>query len=100
MNKKHRVLSLLPLFALAAVPVFAQDLLPSGMTNLMESILEIFTGPFVRAILVIFLCCTAIAYGFNKDNEKMKRNCIAIGVAIAVLIGASGIVEAVWNASQ
>jgi type IV secretory pathway VirB2 component (pilin) len=87
-------------FAAAAFPLTAQALLPSGMTNLMESILEIFTGPFVRAILVIFLCCTAITYGFNKDNDKMKRNCIAIGVAIAVLIGASGIVEAVWNASQ
>jgi type IV secretory pathway VirB2 component (pilin) len=98
MKKKQWMVA--ALFAAATFPLAAQDLLPAGMSNLMESILEIFTGPFVRAILVIFLCGTAIAYGFNKDNEKMKRNCIAIGISIALLIGASGIVEAVWNASQ
>jgi type IV secretory pathway VirB2 component (pilin) len=100
MNKKHRIVSLLPLFTLAAANAFAQDLLPTGMTNLMDSILRVFTGPFVKAILVICLCGCAVAYGFNKDNEKMKRNVIAIGVAVAILCTASFIVDAIWEASQ
>jgi hypothetical protein len=40
-----------------------------------------------------------VAYGFNKDNEKIKRNCIAIGIASAMIAGASGIVGAIWSAS-
>jgi len=89
----------------AALPLFAQsgrggDIMPAGMTNLMESILNIFTGPFVKAILIICLCGCAIAYGFNKDNEKMKRNIIAIGIAIAILVAASQIVDMVWNAAS
>jgi type IV secretory pathway VirB2 component (pilin) len=98
MNKKHRIAW--PLFTLAAANAFAQDLLPAGMNNLMTSILEVFTGPFVKGILVVCLCGCAVAYGFNKDNEKMKRNIIAIGVAVAILCTASFIVDAIWEASQ
>jgi type IV secretory pathway VirB2 component (pilin) len=87
-------------FALNALPLFAADILPGGMSTLMDNILEVFTGAFVKTILIIFLCGTAVAYGFNKDNEKMKRNCIAIGIAIAILIGASAIVGAIWDASS
>jgi type IV secretory pathway VirB2 component (pilin) len=88
------------LYLAPALPLMAQDLLPSGMTSLMDSVLEIFTGTFVKTILIICLCGCAIAYGFNKDNEKMKRNAIAIGVAVAILCTASFIVEKIWDASQ
>jgi len=89
------------LFALIyATPLFAQNIMPPGMTNMAESIAEIFTGAFVRFIFIIFLCGAAVTYAFNKDNEKMKRNCIAIGVASAILMGASGIVEAIWTAAR
>jgi hypothetical protein len=85
------------LFSVA--PLFAQDLLPGGMTGLVESIIGIFISPFVQGILVICLCGCAVAYGFNKDNEKMKRNIIAIAVAIAILAGASKTVETVFGAA-
>jgi type IV secretory pathway VirB2 component (pilin) len=102
--KSFAVKKCITLFAfalLSAVSVFAQsDIMPSGMTSLMENIIGIFTGPFVQGILIICLCGCAVAYGFNKDNEKMKRNIIAIAVAIAILVAASNIVEAVWNAAQ
>ena len=88
------------LYAAPALPLAAQDLLPSGMTNLMDSILEIFTGPFVRAILIICLCGCSVAYGFNKDNDKMKRNIIAIGIAVTILCTASFIVDKIWDAAQ
>jgi type IV secretory pathway VirB2 component (pilin) len=97
--KKKRLAAFLPLLTLAAVNAAAQ-VLPSGMTNLMESVLEVFTGPFVKTILVLCLCGCAVAYGFNKDNEKMKRNIIAIGVAVALLVCAEFIVGAIWEASQ
>jgi type IV secretory pathway VirB2 component (pilin) len=74
--------------------------MPAGMTSLVESIMGVFTGPFVKTILVICLCGCAVAYAFNKDNEKMKRNVIAIGIAIGILVGASFIVGAIWDAAQ
>jgi len=83
----------------AAMPMFAQDIMPSGMQNLVDSILKIFIGDFVRAIMVICLAGCAVAYGFNKDNEKMKRNIIAIGVAIAIIVAAQSIVGAIWGAA-
>ncbi|MDR1374192.1 MAG: TrbC/VirB2 family protein [Treponema sp.] len=99
MKPQHKKLSaLLALSLWAARPLSAQ-ILPPGMEDLATSILDIFTGPFVRIILAIFLCGSAIAYGFNKDNEKIKRNCIAVGVSAAIIIAASAIVDAVWTAS-
>jgi type IV secretory pathway VirB2 component (pilin) len=88
------------LAAFSSYPLFAQAVLPVGMSTLMTQILEVFTGTFVKTILIICLCGCAVAYGFNKDNEKMKRNLIAIAVAVAILICASGIVNAIWKASQ
>jgi type IV secretory pathway VirB2 component (pilin) len=93
-----RILLTLILYALSALPLFAQEL-PAGMSSLMDTILEWFTGSFVRTILVLCLVGSAIAYGFNKDNEKVKRNMIAIGIAIALVIGSTAIVEMIWEAS-
>ncbi|MDR0513396.1 MAG: TrbC/VirB2 family protein [Treponema sp.] len=84
---------------LYSMPLFAQNIMPQGMETLAQSIVNIFTGNFVRTILIIFLCGAAVTYAFNKDNEKMKRNCIAIGVAIAIIMGASTIVDAVFTAA-
>jgi type IV secretory pathway VirB2 component (pilin) len=95
-----KILLLALFYLLSTSSAFAADILPGGMSTLMENILEVFTGTFVKTILIIFLCGTAVAYGFNKDNEKMKRNCIAIGIAIVILIGASAIVGAIWDASS
>jgi type IV secretory pathway VirB2 component (pilin) len=82
-----------------ATPMFAADIMPPGMKSLVDSILEVFTGGFVKTILIIFLAACAVAYGFNKDNEKMKRNILAIGVSIAIIVGAQWIVDAIWKAS-
>jgi type IV secretory pathway VirB2 component (pilin) len=100
MKNRLRKLAALVSLATSGAPVFAQDIIPAGMNTLMESIISVFTGPFVKSILVICLCGCAVAYGFNKDNEKMKRNCIAIGVAVALLIGASAVVNAIWAAAE
>jgi type IV secretory pathway VirB2 component (pilin) len=98
--KNFRIKFLTACFLLNAGGAYAQDLLPSGMKNLMEQIIEIITGDFAKGILIVSLAGCAIAYGFNKDNEKIKRNCIAIGVACAILACAGFIVEKVTQAAQ
>jgi hypothetical protein len=77
----------------AAFPLYAADM-PGERTDLADTIKEVISGPFVRTLLIIFLCASAVAYAFNKDNEKVKRNCIAIGVSAAIIIAAGGILEA------
>ena len=86
-------------FLFLSMPLFAQSALPAGMQSLADNILAIFTSPFLRAILAIFLCGAAVAYAFNKDNEKIKRNCIAVGIAAAILVTATTVVTAVWSAA-
>jgi type IV secretory pathway VirB2 component (pilin) len=90
----------LGLYALAALPAMAQSLVPDGMTDLTQNILGIFTGPIVKTALIIMLAACAVAYGFNKDNEKIKRNVIAIAIAIAIIGTSTFVVDAVWTASQ
>jgi len=88
------------IFLLIAVsPLFAQGLVPAGLDNVGNQIQEIFTGSLVRIILVCCFAGCAVAYAYNKDNEKMKRNIIAIGISIIIIGAASGIVELIWNAS-
>ena len=101
MKKLLKKVAFVSLYIAAAARVFATggDIMPGGMTTLAESIIEVFTGPFVKAILIIMLAGCAVAYAFNKDNEKMKRNIIAIAVAIGILVGATEIVDVIWKAS-
>ena len=79
-------------------PVFA-DIIPKGMTTLAENIRDAFTSPLVKVILGIMLCGSAVAYAFNKDNEKIKRNALAILIAAAILMTSTFIIDAIWSAS-
>lgn len=84
----------------ASVQVQAQEIVPPGMQNLMDQLLTVFTGNLVRGILILSLAGCAIGYGVWRDNEKMKRNVIAIGIATIVIMAASGIVEALMRAMR
>ena len=75
-------------------------LIPAPMTGLMEKIVSIFTGGLIKGVLICSLAGCAVAYGFNKDNEKMKRNIVAIAVACAILFAASTIIENVTAAAS
>lgn len=83
----------------AAGPLFAADLMPSGMKTLADNILETFTGAFVKTIMIIILVGCAIAYAYNKDNEKMKMKILTLLVAIGIIVGAQWIVGAIWGAA-
>jgi type IV secretory pathway VirB2 component (pilin) len=102
-TSKLKIMFLMLLFA-AAMPLFAQNELStlglSGLENFSKTIQGIFTGTIVRVILTCCLAGCGIAYGFNKDNEKMKRNLIAIAIGIAIIAAASVIVQAVFDASK
>jgi len=102
-NSRLKIIFLMLLLVTAA-PLFAQggdlgSLGLGGLENFGRTIQNIFTGSLVRVILTCCLAGCGIAYGFNKDNEKMKRNVIAIAVGIAIIAAASFIVEAVFSAS-
>ena len=58
----------------------------------LDSILNFVKSPWVKTVLIISLCASAITYAVNKDNDKVKRNCIAIGIAGIILICATSIV--------
>jgi len=87
----------------SATPLFAQDLSSLGLGGLEsfgKTIQGIFQGTLVKVILVCCLAGCGVAYAFNKDNEKMKRNIIAIGIGIAIISAAVFIVDAVFSASR
>ena len=95
----RKLIFFLLLLLAAAVPLFAQDIIPSGLNTVAGSVKAAFTSDIVKIILVCCLAGCGIAYGFNKDNEKMKRNVIAIAVAIVLVMAAQGIVDKIWSAA-
>jgi len=96
---KNSQMKILFLLLSAALPLFA-DVVPKGLTNVGNQVEEVFTGDLVRIILVCCLAGCGIAYAFNKDNEKMKRNIIAIAVGIVIVFAASEIVKTVSAAAK
>jgi type IV secretory pathway VirB2 component (pilin) len=61
--------------------------------NAAERIKDIITGDIVKIILGISLCCSAVAYAMNKDNEKIKRGALAVGIACVIIMSATAIVD-------
>jgi hypothetical protein len=101
MKKFFKKTGALLFFLLLPLPVLmaGQGVVPPGMQSLADNILAIFTSNFIRVILAIFLCGSAVAYAFNKDNEKVKRNCIAIGVSAGILVAATSLIGFIWGAA-
>ena len=100
MRKFSRKTTMFSALFFATLPlVYSQGVIPPGMQTLADNILDIFTSGFVRVILAIFLCGSALAYGFNKDNDKVKRNAIAIGIASAILVVATTLIDLIWGAA-
>jgi glycerol uptake facilitator-like aquaporin len=74
-------------------PAFAQNDAIAKMEAVSDKILGLFTGTLVRTILAIAFCCSAVAYAMNKDNQKVQRGALAVGIASVMIIAASGIVS-------
>jgi type IV secretory pathway VirB2 component (pilin) len=100
MKSSHLKFLFFMLLLCAAAPLFAQGIVPSGLNNVSSQLEEAFTGPIVRVILVCCFIGCGVAYAFNKDNEKAKRNIIAVGAGIIIIGAASGVVEVMMNAAK
>jgi hypothetical protein len=80
-----RVLFITFVLLAVSVPIYAQDIVPQYLMDTGEQIYEIFFG---RLAQIIMGCCFAgscIAYGYNKDNEKMKGKLLAVVIACGLL---------------
>ena len=82
------------IFHFFPVSAFAQV---KELDDTLTKIKDFITSPWVKTVLIISLCASAITYAVNKDNDKIKRNCIAIGIAGIILICATSIVDLVWK---
>jgi type IV secretory pathway VirB2 component (pilin) len=92
---KVRVITLALLAA--SVPLYAQ-IVPAGLTSMADEIQEAFTGDLARVILGCCFAGSCIAYGYNKDNEKMKGKLLAVVIATGLLVLSQTIIKQVWEA--
>jgi len=103
MKNLQKKIQLFVFYLTAGMPLFAAgDLGSLGLGKLetfADNILGIFGGKLIRTILICCLIACGVVYAFNKDNEKMKRNIIAIGVAILIIGAAQEIVAAFFGAA-
>jgi len=100
MNKSNLKILFFMLILAAAAPLFAADLIPPGLDNISTQLEGAFKSPLITVILIGCLVGCGVAYAFNKDNEKMKRNIIAIGIGIIIITAARGIVTAIMDAAK
>jgi type IV secretory pathway VirB2 component (pilin) len=92
-----RVLFLMFVLLAVSVPLYAQDIVPQGLQSMGESIQEAFTGDLAKVILGCCFAGSCIAYGYNKDNEKMKGKLIAVIVATGLLVISQQVIDKVWS---
>jgi len=100
MKKSQLKILFLFLLLTAAIPLFADGIVPAGLDSIGDQIKQVFTSDIITVILVGCLVGCGVAYAFNKDNEKMKRNIIAIGIGIIIIGTAQQIVEAIMDAAN
>lgn len=86
---------MLALLAVSA-PLYAQ-VVPDGLTTMAESIQEVFTGDLAKVILGCCFAGSCIAYGYNKDNEKMKGKLIAVVIATGLLVITQQVMDKLWT---
>lgn len=95
MNNSQLKVLFLFLLLTAAIPLFAQEF--TMLDSTADKILKIFTGKVVQIILVCCLIGCGVGYAFAKDNDKMKRSMIAVGVGIIIVGSASVIAKFIWG---
>lgn len=99
MIKARKKIAAVVAYGFTALSVFAADLVPAGMNTLAKTILDFFTGPIMVSIFGIVLCGSAVAFAYNKDNEKIKKTCIALFISIGLMFGATQIIGAIFEAA-
>jgi len=95
MNKLQKRITALAVLYFSVPLLFAQ--VPDRLNTMAENVLNIFTGTFFKTVFGIILCGSAVAFAYNKDNEKIKKNALAIGIAAGIIFSASNIIGMVWG---
>jgi type IV secretory pathway VirB2 component (pilin) len=98
-NMGFRVLFLMSVLLAASAPLYAQELIPQGLQDMADKVLAAFTGDLAKVILGCCFAGACIAYGYNKDNEKMKGKLLAVVVAIGLLVISQTVVNNVFTAA-
>jgi type IV secretory pathway VirB2 component (pilin) len=81
----------------ASAPLYAQDLVPAGLKSIADNVLEAFTGDLAKVILGCCFAGSCVAYGYNKDNEKMKGKLLAVIVATGLLVLTQQVMDKLWD---
>lgn len=75
----------------------ANDLIPQGLQTTAENIQEIFTGDLAKIVMGCCFAGACIAYGYNKDNDRMKGKMVAVVVATGLLVLTQQIMDKLWT---
>ena len=81
----------------AAYPLFATPPGLAGVDRAANEILNFFRGGVVRTILGICFIASCIMFAYGKDNEKMKKAAISIGIAVIAIAGATEFINWIWS---
>jgi type IV secretory pathway VirB2 component (pilin) len=92
-----RVLFLMFVLLAASASLYAQEIIPEQLTSMSTNIQEVFTGDLAKTILGCCFAGSCIAYGYNKDNEKMKGKLIAVVVATGLLVITQQVMNKLWS---
>lgn len=95
--KEIKRLLILLMMTAAAVSLHAQDLVPQGLQTMAEGVRDIFTGDLAKLILGCCFAGSCIAYGYNKDNEKMKGKILAVVIATGLLCITQQVMDKLWT---
>lgn len=88
------------LFLVAPAHMYGQDLVPTELQSTAEQIQEIFTGDLAKIIMGCCFAGACIAYGYNKDNERMKGKMVAVVIATGLLLLTQQIMDRLWGMSS
>jgi type IV secretory pathway VirB2 component (pilin) len=97
--KNFTPLLIVLLMTAASVFLQAQELVPQGLQTMAENVRDIFTGDLAKIILGCCFAGSCIAYGYNKDNEKMKAKLLAVVIATGLLCITQQIMDKLWTMS-
>jgi cobalamin biosynthesis protein CobD/CbiB len=97
MIKLRKKLAALAVCYFSVPALFAADVMPDNMKTLAENVKDTITGPFFKMFFGILMCASAVAYAYNKDNEKIKGKMLAILIATGILFGAAWVMDAIWG---
>jgi hypothetical protein len=94
-----KVLFIMLALLAVSVSLYAQSdvALPQKLEDLGNQIEGIMMGKLAQIILACCFAGSCIAYGYNKDNEKVKGKLLAVVVATGLLFSTRQVLGMIWG---